>query len=205
MWPWWLWVRVPSVTPSRRSNIEALHFGSGRERWFDSNAPTSLRRSSVWQSDRLIIGRFAGSNPVAATKIGGMPYADKAQQAAAARRHYEQNMAKMKARALAHKAKRNVLNRALVVAAKDRPCLDCGRRFPAPLMDFDHVRGLKSANISDMAKNGVSERTLMAEIAKCDVVCAMCHRIRTHLDEMARSDVEWWFCGVEQPGSSSAS
>lgn len=44
-------------------------------------------------------------------------------------------------------------------------------------MDFDHVRGTKKFNISDAgAKNALE---VIAEIDKCDLVCANCHRIRT--------------------------
>ena len=60
----------------------------------------------------------------------------------------------------------------------DRPCLDCGGEFPPYLMDFDHVRGVKRYSIGNMA-NHKRERVL-EEIAKCELVCRICHRIRTH-------------------------
>jgi len=60
---------------------------------------------------------------------------------------------------------------------KAGPCHDCGRRFPPPAMDFDHVSGIKVAGIAQMAFWG-REKTL-AEIAKCELVCANCHRERT--------------------------
>lgn len=60
---------------------------------------------------------------------------------------------------------------------KQQPCADCGKIYPPYVMDFDHVRGEKKFDIS------LSERTawetVLAEIAKCDVVCANCHRERT--------------------------
>ena len=63
--------------------------------------------------------------------------------------------------------------------AKDAPCVDCGKRYPPCVMDFDHREGeVKTGNISVLAKQWSWERTL-AEIAKCDIVCANCHRIRT--------------------------
>ncbi len=47
-------------------------------------------------------------------------------------------------------------------------------------MDFDHLDpSKKMGNISDFVKLG-SFAKIRAEIAKCDVVCAVCHRIRTH-------------------------
>jgi hypothetical protein len=50
-------------------------------------------------------------------------------------------------------------------------------------MDFDHVPGRgepKIANIgSSIAKWASDPESLKAEIAKCDVICANCHRKRT--------------------------
>ena len=65
---------------------------------------------------------------------------------------------------------------------KRKPCLDCGHSFPTYCMDFDHVpdRGEKLMEISQMARRRASWAAIHAELAKCDVVCANCHRIRTH-------------------------
>ena len=48
-------------------------------------------------------------------------------------------------------------------------------------MDFDHVRGNKCGIISRMTSAPMSAAKLLAEIAKCEVVCANCHRRRTLL------------------------
>lgn len=65
----------------------------------------------------------------------------------------------------------------IITAAKDVPCVDCGVKYPTAAMDFDHVRGEKKFNIG--TRNGVSSLdSLRAEIAKCDVRCAVCHRLR---------------------------
>lgn len=71
--------------------------------------------------------------------------------------------------------------RAQLAALKDQPCLDCGRRVPSVAMDFDHVRGSKEQNISDMSGTrwAPALTAVSAEIAKCDLVCACCHRLRT--------------------------
>jgi hypothetical protein len=59
--------------------------------------------------------------------------------------------------------------------------MDCGQRYPYYVMEYDHRDGEeKFCNVS--ALNGhrrVSMSKLLAEIAKCDVVCANCHRERT--------------------------
>lgn len=59
------------------------------------------------------------------------------------------------------------------------PCADCGGRFNPWQMDFDHVRGVKEADIARLVITG-STAKLRAEMAKCEVVCANCHRQRTH-------------------------
>lgn len=62
---------------------------------------------------------------------------------------------------------------------KSVPCRDCGNRYPPHAMDFDHVRGVKVANISSLLRSGTSKFQLQEEIDKCEVVCSNCHRIRT--------------------------
>lgn len=69
-------------------------------------------------------------------------------------------------------------NKELINKAKDVECADCGGRYPTVCMDFDHRPGtVKAGNISGMLGQPVAK--LLAEMAKCDVVCANCHRIRT--------------------------
>ena len=58
-------------------------------------------------------------------------------------------------------------------------CIDCNGDFPPECMDFDHVRGVKLNNVGTMVTHGHSRERVMEEIAKCDLVCANCHRIRT--------------------------
>jgi hypothetical protein len=62
---------------------------------------------------------------------------------------------------------------------KSVACADCRRRFPPEVMDFDHVRGQKARNVSQLRLR-VGAARLEAEIAKCEVVCANCHRQRTY-------------------------
>lgn len=69
--------------------------------------------------------------------------------------------------------------KAAVRALKERPCADCGQRFPYYVMDFDHVRGEKREGVGKMLALGYALATIMEEIAKCDLVCANCHRERT--------------------------
>src|SRR5260370_5479067 len=58
------------------------------------------------------------------------------------------------------------------------PCVDCGQ-IDIRVLDFDHVRGVKSNHISRMVQVSYSWSAIEAEIAKCEVRCANCHRIKT--------------------------
>lgn len=69
--------------------------------------------------------------------------------------------------------------KAQIDAIKARPCADCGRSYPPHVMDFDHVNGAKAFCIA-RARSGKALRLILAEVAKCEVVCANCHRARTH-------------------------
>lgn len=71
-----------------------------------------------------------------------------------------------------------------IATLKDSPCTDCGGKFHPSAMEFDHVRGKKLGNISEMAARG-SRRMALREIQKCEVVCANCHRVRTFNRRMA--------------------
>lgn len=66
---------------------------------------------------------------------------------------------------------------AAVRALKERPCTDCGGSFPPECMDFDHVGEGKRRSVSAMVR--YSWDLVLTEIAKCELVCANCHRIRT--------------------------
>jgi hypothetical protein len=65
--------------------------------------------------------------------------------------------------------------------AKKKPCTDCGTCYPPYVLDFDHVRGVKVAGLSQLRSARGAWSKLVAEIEKCELVCANCHRIRTRL------------------------
>lgn len=56
------------------------------------------------------------------------------------------------------------------------PCSDCGERDPI-VLEFDHLRD-KEFNIASKLTHMAWPKVL-AEIEKCEVVCANCHRRRT--------------------------
>ena len=55
-------------------------------------------------------------------------------------------------------------------------CLDCNETYPPQVMHFHHVRGDKSFNIGSGA--GKSKMKILAEIDKCELLCANCHIMR---------------------------
>lgn len=59
------------------------------------------------------------------------------------------------------------------------PCLDCKISYPYYVMDFDHVRGRKHKNVMELIST-LSKKKIDEEIAKCEIVCSNCHRVRTH-------------------------
>lgn len=62
---------------------------------------------------------------------------------------------------------------------KGRACADCGGMFPSCVMHWDHLPGhLKIADISGMVANR-KRSVVLEELAKCELVCANCHVMRT--------------------------
>lgn len=78
-------------------------------------------------------------------------------------------------------AQQNYYNarRKLIDEGKARPCADCGHTFPSVCMDYDH-RDPSSKLFSIAHFQGYGYQAIRDEMSKCDVVCANCHRIRTH-------------------------
>jgi hypothetical protein len=95
-------------------------------------------------------------------------------------KHYADNKEYYKAKARKRDAAVGLVLKAIIRDAKSKPCIDCNEPYPTYVMDFDHVRGVKLFEIGHAVSKGVSVPTLLAEIAKCEVVCANCHRQRTH-------------------------
>ena len=95
---------------------------------------------------------------------------------AARRKHYENNKEQYLERNKNKKIEmRNYLNK-----IKNVPCMDCGIQYPPYVMDLDHRDPeQKIDNVGRFISSGSWDK-LIQEIEKCDVVCANCHRERTH-------------------------
>lgn len=62
-----------------------------------------------------------------------------------------------------------------------RACVDCGETEQL-VLEFDHQRD-KSADVSTLIAAGRAWSTIAAELEKCEVRCANCHRKRTALQQ----------------------
>lgn len=92
--------------------------------------------------------------------------------------HRETNDA-YKERQITQKNDRTNLNRQFLWDhLSNNPCEHCGNDDPR-VLEFDHIdTNEKTADISYLVTRASLE-TLKEEIAKCRVLCANCHRIRT--------------------------
>ncbi|HLG64951.1 MAG TPA: hypothetical protein VKY19_23635 [Ktedonosporobacter sp.] len=100
-------------------------------------------------------------------------------QAEANSRHYQNNKQIYLDCALTRNALVNAENKQkLYVYLSSHPCIDCGQT-DIRVLEFDHVRGSKTANIARLLKRATSWKKIEAEIAKCEVRCANYHRIKT--------------------------
>jgi lysyl-tRNA synthetase class I len=70
---------------------------------------------------------------------------------------------------------------------KDKtPCFDCKIQYPYYVMDFDHVRGRKHKNVMELVPT-LSKKKIDEELAKCEIVCSNCHRVRTHMRKVKKA------------------
>ena len=61
-------------------------------------------------------------------------------------------------------------------------CMDCGHEFRFFQLDYDHRPGVDKVDaVARLCSAGKGWKTILAEIAKCDLICANCHRMRTWL------------------------
>lgn len=92
---------------------------------------------------------------------------------------YERNKTRHCANVKKNNRTYNKLSQVEIEKIKDRPCSDCGGRFPHYVMDFDHLDGT-TKKFSIGKRGSRTWRSTLEEIKKCEVVCSNCHRIRTY-------------------------
>lgn len=98
------------------------------------------------------------------------------------RRYYHDNRERQLYLAKKRKQKYMEERKKFLGKIKSKPCFDCGKKYPTWIMDFDHRDGReKIASISFLTfRKLVNFDKIEKEIAKCDLVCANCHRDRTY-------------------------
>ena len=87
-------------------------------------------------------------------------------------------------RAKEYDRKSRAKRRALLNEYKDVPCAECGEKYPPYVMDFHH-RDPTTKAFSIGRNFKASLDALLEEIAKCDVLCANCHRIVEYEEQPA--------------------
>lgn len=129
------------------------------------------QRECVGCHRRLSVQSFRWRDKAALVRINRCRLCDRAHRAGL----YEANREEFLRR---NKVQHEKL-RQLLEVHKQHPCVDCGKTYPQYVMDFDHLPGsTKVAKVSSLVYFG-SEKLLLDEIAKCELVCANCHRERT--------------------------
>lgn len=112
-----------------------------------------------------------------------MPYLDKEKQKQAQHESYLRNKSKVRERSSQRKRGLQIWFQEY---KRDLKCSKCPENHPACL-DFHHKNpDEKEYEVCFMASKGSSKEQILKEIAKCDVLCANCHR-KHHYDEKMAS------------------
>lgn len=95
------------------------------------------------------------------------------------RAYYYSDVDKHKAAVLANKQRRIKENQERIREYLiTHPCVDCGES-DLVVLEFDHVKGEKIGGVCAMMQEACSWGKISAEIEKCEVRCANCHRRKT--------------------------
>lgn len=98
-----------------------------------------------------------------------------------AQNYYLRNKKKVHAASRAAlKRKRDVMMDLVSTYKATHPCIDCGQYYNSCVMDFDHRDPSTKTGVVAWLLTRTPAR-IWDEIAKCDLVCANCHRVRTHV------------------------
>ena len=117
----------------------------------------------------------------------------------AQRRYHAKNTQKCRDMRNNWRARQAIKMREIVKEAKSVPCAECGVEYPHYVMDLDHRDPAnKDMSVANMVGQQRSLVRLKKEIAKCDVVCSNCHRVRTYNQYQAREGKPWYDRCLEQ-------
>jgi hypothetical protein len=79
-----------------------------------------------------------------------------------------------------------------IAKIKNSSCVDCGNIYSPCAMDFDHKDPKeKVSNVSILVGQLIAWDRVQAEIKKCDLVCANCHRLRTYKESKRPLSIQY--------------
>lgn len=106
----------------------------------------------------------------------------------AAVEYYQANKAKFASRRIKYRERNRLWIWEYLL---EHPCIDCDEKDPR-VLEFDHIDpSTKIEAISSMSSNAKLQ-DIIDEVAKCEVRCANCHRIKTY-DQFG-----WWHGDVAE-------
>lgn len=92
--------------------------------------------------------------------------------------HYQKNKGKYVTQARNHQKR---LRQMIQELKTGQTCADCQKPWPYYVLQHDHLPGtLKMVSIARIDRAGYSVERVLAELAKCELVCSNCHAERTH-------------------------
>ena len=83
------------------------------------------------------------------------------------------------------KAQREELRQWIRKVKESSPCTDCGVYYRYYVMEFDHMPDHSKVDIINNLVNRGNRPMIEDELKKCELVCANCHRERTHQRALA--------------------
>ena len=95
-----------------------------------------------------------------------------------ARKQYAENKEHQKKQIFKGRKERQIKSHEYMLELFKGGCVDCGITDPE-VLEWYHL-GDKTHLISKLLQEGSSRERLDKELAKCDLVCANCHRKRTY-------------------------
>lgn len=131
-----------------------------------------------------------------------MPYKNRQQRLAAQKKHYETN----KGRYMSNQYRRRVERAEWFFEYKKTLACACGENHPA-CIQFHHRNPLeKEADVAFLVAAGYSKEVILAEIAKCEVICSNCHlkkhwleRVEAGRSRLTESVVPGSTVGLQNP------
>lgn len=66
---------------------------------------------------------------------------------------------------------------------ESKGCADCRNKFPHYVLEFDHRPEYAKIDVVYRVLRSYGPEAAWKEVAKCDVVCSNCHKVRTYMRE----------------------